>query len=96
MKSKKVLFSTFAVVLAAASFLAVAYLSINTNFMVANLGLKASQSEFVADLIMAGSTIATIIGALSALTGIGLLIAGAIGTLKAIAKNQGRRALVNF
>ena len=45
---------------------------------------------------MAGGTIASIIGIVGAATGVGLALAGAIGALKAIAKAQGRKAVINY
>lgn len=96
LKSRKLASPLFLLLLAGASFFAVTFAASTINFLIANLGLKTYQAERVADFIMAGSTVATIIGVLGAASGLGLLIAGSIGTLRAIAKNRGRRALVNF
>ncbi|MDE0641096.1 circular bacteriocin, circularin A/uberolysin family [Bacillus sp. CNPSo 3703] len=74
----------------------VAFMSINQNFLVAKLGIELSTAEKIADLIMAGGTIASIIGIVGAATGVGLALAGAIGALKAIAKAQGRKAVINY
>jgi len=45
-------------------------------------------------MVLAGSTVAQIVGAIGA--GMGLVIAGAIGSIRAAAKKLGYRALVNF
>ncbi|WGD98124.1 circular bacteriocin, circularin A/uberolysin family [Bacillus safensis] len=74
----------------------VAFISVSQNFLVAKLGIEISTAETIADLIMAGGTVATIIGIVGATTGVGLALAGAIGALKAIAKAQGRKAVINY
>lgn len=66
------------------------------SFIVANLGVKLTTAQAIAEAISSGLTVAQIIGLLGLSTGVGAALYGLVGMIKAIIKKQGMKFVVNF